>query len=410
MKTDLHSSFIDTQQGREAQSILLSCVHCGFCTATCPTYQLLGDERDGPRGRIYLIKQLLETGSATERTRTHLDRCLSCRSCETTCPSGVEYGRLLDIGRDIVETQTARTAPEQLMRRVMLAVLPYRYRFTPLLRLGQFFRRVLPSRLRQLVPEKQQALPWPSASHSRVVIALAGCAQPGATPNTNAAAARVLDRLGITLQEAAAAGCCGAMSYHLSEQAQGLDFARRNIDAWWPALEQGAEAIVVSASGCGTMVKDYGHLLAGDVVYAEKAARVSELALDLSELVAAQDLSSLKLAASDKRTAVHCPCSLQHGQQLPDSVQRILSDQGFHLVATQDGHLCCGSAGTYSLLQPELSEKLLNNKIEALTIDAPEQIVTANVGCQMHLASRAQVPVKHWIEILDEACQPGIAD
>ena len=404
MKTSLHPSFRDDPEVAEAETILRSCVHCGFCTATCPTYLELGDERDGPRGRIYLIKQLLEEGEASEKTRTHLDRCLTCRACETTCPSDVRYGRLLDIGRHIVERQQTRPLFERSLRRALLFVLPYPRRFGPLLKLGQLFRPLLPGFLKRQVPRRQSPLQRPSGSHTRVVIALSGCAQASATPNTGIAAARVLDRLGIAVLEPPGGGCCGAMSHHLAEPEQARRFARRNIDAWWPAVEAGAEAVVVSASGCGTMVKDYGELLAGDERYAARAETISSLACDLSELIESQDLSSLTFRPVRGSTAVHCPCSLQHGQQLPGSLDRILARAGIELAPTRESHLCCGSAGTYSLLQPGLSDTLLENKLAALAVGAPARIVTANVGCQLHLASRASVPVQHWIELLDEAC------
>ncbi len=403
MKTHLHPRYRDTSECQEAEAIIRSCVHCGFCTATCPTYQELGDERDGPRGRIYLIKQLLEEGSATAKTRKHLDRCLSCRACETTCPSGVQYGRLVDIGRHRVERQQRRPMLERMLRWGLRQVLPYPKRFIFLLRLGQLLRPLLPVYVRSKIPLQQKPSPWPQTRQGRIMVALAGCAQPGATPNTNAAAARVLDKLGITLVEPPKAGCCGAMSYHLSEHEEALTFFRRNIDAWWPVVEGGAEAIVISASGCGTMVKDYGQLLAKDPAYAEKARAISAMTKDLSEIIGAEDLSALRLKDKGQKTAVHCPCSLQHGQQLPDSVDRILSDAGFNLAETKDRHLCCGSAGTYSLLQPKLSQQLLENKLRALTVDNPGRIVTANVGCQMHLATKADVPVQHWIEVIDES-------
>ncbi len=407
MQTKLHPLFKNSPQGEEADAILRSCVHCGFCNATCPTYQELGDERDGPRGRIYLIKQLLEEGQATAKTRRHLDRCLNCRSCETTCPSGVEYGRLVDIGKEIIEQQQSRPMGERFLRWGMRQIMPYPRRFTPLLRLGQFFRPLLPGFLKHHVPVRQSSLPWPSSkSHSRVMLALAGCVQPGSTPNTNAAAATVLDKLGVTLVEEARAGCCGALSYHLSEHDEGLDFMRRNIDAWWPAIEAGAEAIVVTASGCGTTVKDYGHLLRHDDNYAMRASRVSELAKDLSEILLNEDLASLPMKPDMLKTAVHCPCSLQHGQQLPNSVEMVLQESGVNLVETTEKHLCCGSAGTYSILQPQLSQKLLDNKVKALMVDAPERIVTANIGCQLHIESKSPVPVRHWIEILAERMGP----
>lgn len=406
MQTNLVQHFAVTPEGQEAEAILRSCVHCGFCTATCPTYQELGDERDGPRGRIYLMKQFLEGGETTEKTREHLDRCLSCRSCETTCPSGVQYGRLLDISRGLMEEHLERPRNERWLRWALLRVLPNRRLFGALLKLGQLTRPLLPEPLRSKVPPKRTASSWPAGSHSRVALALAGCVQPSAAPGTNAAAARVLDRLGITLVEAPQAGCCGAVRYHLSEHEAGLDDMRRNIDAWWPAIEGGAEAIVMTASGCGAMVQDYGHLLKNDPRYADKARRVSELSIDLAAYLLKQDLSALNLSAGaeDKgKVAVHCPCTLQHAMKQGGTVEQLLQKAGLELAATRDGHLCCGSAGTYSVLQPELSQKLLANKLEALSGDNPERIVTSNIGCQLHLETRSGVPVQHWIELLDPA-------
>ncbi|MDH5785220.1 MAG: glycolate oxidase subunit GlcF [Chromatiales bacterium] len=403
MKTDIHAAFKSLPEIDEAESILRSCVHCGFCTAVCPTYQQLFDERDGPRGRIYLIKQLLEGGEVTERTRTHLDRCLTCRSCETTCPSGVQYGRLIDIGRGVLEQKLPRKTGARLIRWTLRQILPYKGRFGSLLKVGQLVRPVMPAPIKKKIPPKQTPLPWPAGSHKRVMLALEGCAQPDATPNTHIAAARVLDRLGVSLVTAPAAGCCGAVSYHLAAHDEGTEFFKRNIDAWWPAIEQGAEAIVISASGCGAMVKEYGHLLKDDPEYAEKAQRVAELAKDLSEVIAAEDLSTLKTTADKKKLAFHCPCTLQHAQQLSGVVEDILMRFGFDLAQTRDKHLCCGSAGTYSILQPKMSKRLLKNKLEALTMDAPSVIATANVGCQLHLATESSVPVYHWIELVDQA-------
>ncbi len=402
MKTDLIPLYQATPEGREAEEILRNCVHCGFCTATCPTYQELNDERDGPRGRIYLIKQLLEGGEVTDKTRKHLDRCLTCRSCETTCPSGVKYGRLIDFGRAAVEKVAPRPTSERLKRWTLRQVLPRRQLFGTLLKLGQAVRPVLPKELQVKMPPKRRPHSiWPSNRHPRVMLALAGCAQPSATPNTNLAAARVLDRLGITLVEESKAGCCGAVSYHLGAHDEGLDYMRRNIDAWWPAVEAGAEAIVMTASGCGSMVQEYGHALANDPMYADKAQRISELAKDLSEILLAEDLSQLNLGELNERIAVHCPCTLQHAMKQGGSVEQILSNAGIELIKTKDKHLCCGSAGTYSILQPEISQKLLKNKLAALTIEQPDRIVTANVGCQLHLETKAKVPVQHWIELLD---------
>ncbi|NVK01934.1 MAG: glycolate oxidase subunit GlcF [Oceanospirillaceae bacterium] len=401
MKTNIVQTFLNTPDGAEAEQILRTCVHCGFCTATCPTYQELNDERDGPRGRIYLIKQLLETDEVTEKTRTHLDRCLTCRSCETTCPSGVQYGRLVDIGRGIVEKKLERPVGQKLARWGLRQLLPYSKRFGAAIAVGQVFKPLIPGKLGAKIPPKRKASPWPKQRHARVMLALAGCAQSSAAPNTNAATARVLDKLGITLVEAPDAGCCGAVSYHLSAHDEGLDFMRRNIDAWWPAVEAGAEAIVMTASGCGAMVQEYGHLLRNDAQYAQKAKRISELTKDISEVLLHEDLSSLKPTTEGEKVAIHCPCTLQHAMKQGTSVDQVLTKLGFDLAATKDKHLCCGSAGTYSILQPELSERLLNNKVKALTGDNPTQIVTSNIGCQLHIETKAPVPVSHWIELLD---------
>lgn len=400
MQTNIHPDIAALPNAKEAEDILRSCVHCGFCNATCPTYQHFGDERDGPRGRIYLIKQLLETNEVSEKTQTHLDRCLTCRSCETTCPSGVKYGRLVDIGRGIIEQKVARSPSDRFIRWSLRKILPYPKRFGFLLFWGQLFRPLLTGKLKAKVPPKKVASPWPASSHNRKMIALAGCAQSLTTPNTNAASARVLDKVGITLVEAPKAGCCGAVDYHLGAHDDGLNAMRKNIDAWWPAIEAGAEAIVMTASGCGAMVKEYGELLADDPDYAEKAHRVAELTQDISEVLGEENLSQLKVREI-KPTAYHCPCTLQHGQQLKGGVEAILKKVGVPLTKTTDKHLCCGSAGTYSILQPETSQQLLDDKLDALSIGQPEQIVTANVGCQMHLETKADVPVKHWIELLD---------
>ncbi|MGH1487324.1 MAG: glycolate oxidase subunit GlcF [Cellvibrionaceae bacterium] len=401
MQTSIHPEMAALPNVSEAEDILRACVHCGFCTATCPTYQHFGDERDGPRGRIYLIKQLLETNEVTEKTQGHLDRCLTCRSCETTCPSGVQYGRLVDIGRGIVEEKVERKPIDRFTRWALRTILPYPKRFGFLLFWGQLFRPLMFGALKAKVPPKKQASPWPASSHERKMIALAGCAQSITTPNTNAATARVLDKLGVTLVEAPEAGCCGAVDYHLAAHDDGLNAMRKNIDAWWPAIEAGAEAIVMTASGCGAMVKEYGELLADDPKYAEKAQRVTGLTKDISEVLSGEDLGVLNINEK-KATAYHCPCTLQHGQQLKGGVEAILEKAGVPLTKTKDKHLCCGSAGTYSILQAKTSQQLLNNKLDALTIDNPEQIVTANVGCQMHLETKADVPVKHWVELLDQ--------
>ena len=403
MQTTLQEKYKNSAVGREAETILRSCVHCGFCTATCPTYQLLGDELDGPRGRIYLIKQMLEGAPVTRRTQLHLDRCLTCRACETTCPSGVRYGRLVDIGRELVERSVHRGRLAAATRAVLRTVLPRRRLFAILLRLGQGARRLLPAALRRKIPAPQTPGPWPpAAAGTRQMLAFAGCVQDGATPRTNVAAAQVLARLGISLLPAPeAAGCCGAVSYHLSDHAAALASARSNIDAWWPWVERGIEAIVICASGCGVMLKDYAALLAQDPVYGEKARRIAALAKDLSEVIAAEPLPALPGAATVS-VAFHAPCTLQHGQKIVGVVESILTRAGFKLTTVENAHLCCGSAGTYSLLQPRLARRLLTNKIAALQHQQPDQIATANIGCQLHLATQASVPVRHWIELLAE--------
>jgi glycolate dehydrogenase iron-sulfur subunit len=410
METHLADFIRETTEGREAEAILRRCVHCGFCTATCPTYQLLGDELDGPRGRIYLMKQVLEGAPVTERTQLHLDRCLTCRACETTCPSGVEYGRLVDIGRHVVESRVPRSSLDTFKRGALRAVLPHTGRFNTLLRIGQTVRPLLPRQLKEKVPQRTPAAkPWPQRRHARTMLVLEGCVQPSLAPATNAAAARVLDRIGISLLKIPQAGCCGAVSFHLNAHEEALQYMRRNIDAWWPEIERGAEAIVMTASGCGVMVKDYAHALAHDSEYAERARRVSELTRDVSEIISAEQESIMIPArhgepqASRRTVAFHSPCTLQHGQRLKNVVEPILARLGYDLAVVADAHLCCGSAGTYSLLQPELSARLLERKIESLTRDAPAEIYTANIGCQSHLQTATDIPVRHWIEALDDA-------
>lgn len=402
MQTNIIKQYLDTPKGQQADSILRSCVHCGFCTATCPTYQLLGDELDSPRGRIYLIKQMLEGNEVSAKTQLHLDRCLTCRSCETTCPSGVQYGRLIDIGRELAEQQVDRPVFNKLLRIALRKIIPYPKRFSLLVKLASLVKPVMPKMLSKKIPSVAKAPVWAESNHQRRMLVLQGCAQSIATPDTNSATARILDRLGIQMIAAEKAGCCGAVSHHLSATEEGHEFVRRNIDAWWPYIEQGIEAIVMTASGCGVMVKDYGHLLANDIHYADKAKKVSALTKDISEILQTEDLSSLSNGPVNKKVAFHSPCTLQHGQQLTGVVESILSNVGFSLTPVSDPHLCCGSAGTYSILQSNLSQQLLSNKLQSLQQGKPEIIATANVGCQMHMASKADVPVKHWVELIDE--------
>ena len=425
MQTALAPEFQGTPDGIAAEAILRKCVHCGFCTATCPTYQLLGDELDGPRGRIYLMKQVLEGATPTRATQLHLDRCLTCRNCETTCPSGVQYGQLVDIGRKIVEAKVERPAGERALRWLLKEGLTSPL-FAPAMALGKLARPLLPDRLKDKVPgtSHPRAKLWPQREHPRKVLMLAGCVQPAMLPNINSATARVLDAAGIQTLVAAKAGCCGALRSHLNDHAGGLADMRRNIDAWWPQVSAGTvEAIVMNASGCGVAVKDYGHALAADPAYADKAARISALTRDLSELlpeiVAALKprLVALPRPAGERgegapssparrveRLAFHPPCTLQHGQQLRGGVEAAFRELGFEItVASNEAHLCCGSAGTYSVLQPELSHQLRDRKLGHLAELQPSAILSANIGCIQHLQSGTATPVKHWVEALDEA-------
>ncbi|SFA79340.1 glycolate oxidase iron-sulfur subunit [Collimonas sp. OK607] len=413
MQTNLADFIKNTRAGKEADAILRACVHCGFCTATCPTYQLLGDELDGPRGRIYLIKQVLEGAPATAKTQSHLDRCLTCRNCESTCPSGVEYGRLLDIGRKVVEDQVPRPVAQQLTRKLLKEFLPRPWLFKPAMAAGQLLRPLLPRKLQNKIPEKQEAgvlqKKQTLRQHARKMLLLDGCVQPAMSPNINSAAARVFDALEVQLLVAPKAGCCGAIRYHLNDQAGGLDDMRRNIDAWWPYVigsnGEGVEAIVMTASGCGVTVKEYCHLLAADPLYAVKAKAVSALTKDLSEILPEFEIElQQKLRGKfPERVVYHPPCTLQHGQQIRGKVEGLLRGVGVDVQLCADSHLCCGSAGTYSVLQPELSYRLRDNKLEKLQASHPDMIVSANIGCLTHLQSGTQTPVKHWIELLDQA-------
>jgi glycolate oxidase iron-sulfur subunit len=427
MQTDLAPEFKGTREGEEADAILRKCVHCGFCIATCPTYQLLGDELDGPRGRIYLMKQMLEGAAVTRSTQLHLDRCLTCRNCETTCPSGVQYGRLVDIGRGLVEERVARPAGERALRWLLKEGLTSPL-FGPAMAIGKLARPLLPHALKDKVPAPAgpRAHQWPTRVHQRKVLMLTGCVQPSMMPNINSATARVLDAAGIQTLVADGAGCCGAIRTHLGDREGGLDHMRRNIDAWWPLVEgiggqPKVEAIVMNASGCGVTVKEYGHALAHDPQYAERAQRISAITRDVSELLPDM-LPKLKRklgltvprsatqaagSAAEKpamRLAYHPPCTLQHGQQLREGVETHLNALGFDVQrAPYDSHLCCGSAGTYSLLQPALAHALRDRKLASLApIDAPV-IVSANIGCIQHLQTGTTTPVRHWIEVLDKA-------
>jgi glycolate oxidase iron-sulfur subunit len=404
MQTNLADFIKGTREGEEADAILRACVHCGFCTATCPTYQVLGDELDSPRGRIYLIKQVLEGVAPTRKTQLHLDRCLTCLNCETTCPSGVKYGRLVDIGRKVVEERVARPFTDRVKRTMLKEFLPRTGLFKPAFKAGQAVRPLLPYSLQDKVQPAHRAGPWPRREHARKMLVLAGCVQPAMAPDINAATARVLDSLGVQLIEAPKAGCCGAVRYHMNDQAAGLDDMRRNIDAWWPYVEQ-VEAIVMTASGCGFTVKEYGHLLAHDPHYAAKAERISAMTRDLSEILPEfeGEIAARMAGRVKERIAFHPPCTLQHGQKIRGKVEGVLRAAGVDVVLCADSHLCCGSAGTYSVLHPEIAHALRDRKLANLEATGAKEIVSANIGCITHLQSGTDTPVTHWIELIDRA-------
>ncbi len=403
MQTNLADFIKDTAQGKEADAILRACVHCGFCTATCPTYQILGDELDGPRGRIYMIKQVLEGVEPTKKTQQHLDRCLTCRNCESTCPSGVQYGRLVDIGRSVVEEKVGRTFAERLTRGALRKGLLSKNLFTAGMAIGRAVKPVLPKALKSKVPPLRAQGAWPTATHARTMIVLDNCVQSAMAPAIDFAAARVLDKAGVSLKWVAAGGCCGALSHHLNAHDEAVEKVRANIDAWWPLIEGGAEAVVGTASGCSVMLKDYGHFMQHDATYAEKAKKVAALSKDVSEVIVAEwpKLKSM-LKPSNEKIAYHPPCTMQHGMKLKGGVETMLKDMGYTLAPVADSHLCCGSAGTYSVLQPDISNELKARKVASLTADSPAQIATSNIGCMTHIQSGTTLPVKHWIELLDE--------
>lgn len=403
MQTNLDKRFQQDPAAGAIESILRKCVHCGFCNATCPTYQLRGDELDGPRGRIYQMKQYLEGAPATAETQLHLDRCLTCRSCETTCPSGVHYSRLLEFGREKIDEDLPRPVWQRFKRRAIVRLFNSGRVFESLVRLGQTVSPLLPKIISKSIPAKQSPPKPPTNRNDRRVLMLSGCVQPALTPNTNAMASRVLDQLGISAIEIEERHCCGAVGLHTSQAEQGKQQARRLIDLWWPHVESGIEAIVISASGCGVTVKEYGELFKNEPDFAQRAARISELACDVSELIGRELDDKPKAKSVSKRVAIHTPCTLQHGLGLKGSVEPILEKVGYQICRVEDAHLCCGSAGTYSILQPAMSKQLQVNKQKALTVDKPDVIATANIGCQLHIGIGSEVPVVHWVELVYEA-------
>lgn len=396
MQTQLPEHLLASDRGQRANAILRSCVHCGFCNATCPTYQLLGDELDGPRGRIYLIKDFLETQQQSPRLRQHLDRCLTCRACETTCPSGVQYGELLEIARNRMAND--RTLWSRLIVAGLKYFVPNRIRFRVVVQLGNLFRRFLPKQVRQQVPPLGKQVETVSPEkHSRKIVLLGGCVQSVSTPEVNRTLRLLLHTRNIECVEVAREGCCGSLALHLGDEEAAIKAMAVNVDALGPAAAD-AEAIVSTASGCGVTVKDYGRHLASTPL-ASQAASFADKTMDVAEYLAG---TGINFAASmpGKRIAWHSPCSLQHGQGVRDPVEKILKAAGYTLTDVPDRHLCCGSAGTYSLLQGEISNELRERKLQALGNDAPDVIATANVGCQLHLASAASVPVVHWLQLL----------
>lgn len=409
MQTFITNDLINTADGREANRILRSCVHCGFCTAACPTYRLLGDELDSPRGRIYLIKGLLEGDVTTEKTMLHLDRCLTCRACETFCPSGVQYGHLLDIGRKHLERKIKRNQFSKFQRYVLRQILPYRNRFTYLLKLGQYVRPVLPGKLKTVIPPRGKNKPVRVGQHDRKMVLFRGCVQPALSPQTNISATRILGKLGIEAMTVPGESCCGAIDFHMAETGSAERFMKRNIDVWWPLVEAGIEAIVSTASGCGVMLKDYAYILRDDPEYSEKAAAIRSLVRDISEIISQEDLGLLKkqIAGNTKKLVFQNPCTLQHGQKLPDKTEKILQQLGFDLLPVSDKHICCGSAGVYSIFQKKISGQLQHLKLDNLLANRPDVITTANIGCQIHLQKVSGVPVKHWVVMVDEACGAG---
>ena len=402
MKTSITQSIIATAQGKNADRILRKCVHCGFCNATCPTYQLTGDELDGPRGRIYLIKQVLEGYRPGPHTRTHLDRCLTCRNCESTSPSGVDYGEVLDIGRKLVSEQEKRPFTDHIKRTALRKVFLNKRVFQSAITAAQATRNLLPADLKRKIPGKpDQLMAWPEKEHDRKIILLQGCVQPALQPNIDRAAAIVLDRLGIQTLRIPGNGCCGAISHHMDAHDEALNYIKYNIDSWWPSIESGhVEAIISTASGCGVTIKEYGRLLADDAHYRTRAAKTSELSRDLSEILADEPLAEQLTKTSYTTVAFHPPCTLQHGQQVHGKVEAILTASGLNLAAFNESHLCCGSAGTYSILQKTMADKLRDRKLSNIEAAEPEVITTANIGCLLHLQGGTDIPVRHWIELL----------
>lgn len=390
MQTNLLPELLATKNGKRADDILRKCVHCGFCNATCPTHIIDGDELEGPRGRIYLIKEMLEGQAVTNTTLQHLDSCLTCLNCQTTCPSGVQYGELAEIGKEFIERQKIRSNVSRIKRWLICKILPYPKRFMPFV----FFARAF--NLLPAAPEKIATATLSNASEK--VLLLDGCVQSVTNANINHHLKNILNNLGIQAYSQKKVQCCGAIEHHNGQAYHALDRIRANIDSWWPHIEQGASAIIMTASGCGSTVKEYARLLSDDPVYAKKALKISQLTKDASEFLADYPLSRCNMSVD--KIAFHPPCTLQHDQQINGVVENILRRAGYQLLTFKDAHLCCGSAGTYSILQPGMATKIRNNKLQHINNCNPDIIATANIGCLLHLQKGTHTQVKHWLELV----------
>lgn len=400
MQTSLAKNFLQTLDGRQVDDILRACVHCGFCNATCPTYQLTGDELDGPRGRIYLIKNFFEGKPSSTVSMKHLDRCLTCLSCETTCPSGVKYGDLVDIGREYMEKEIGRTIIDKIKRRLIIDTFSRPSRAAMLFSIARFLRHLLPPKLADKIPAKPIVSPIPALFTSeRKLLTIKGCVQSVVAPQINAAASKVLSHLDIRLEEAKS-NCCGALAFHLMDIKSAKKTIRDNIDNWYRSLLEENEYLVITSSGCSHFIKQYNKIMQTDHKYAEKARIVAQRTLDLAEM--AMDLVRSTAIPKNRKVAFHSPCTLQHGQKIIGNIESLLRKAGYTLTTVQNSHLCCGSAGSYSLLEAKLSTRLLQDKITSLEAGQPDIIATANIGCLIHLQSATKTPVKHWIELLQD--------
>ena len=424
MQTNFKSKQLKDPRIAEVDKILRKCVHCGFCIATCPTYVLLGDERDSPRGRIYLIKQMFERGrKASAQVQHHVDRCLSCLSCMTTCPSGVDYMHLVDHARAHIEETGRRSFIDRSIRSLLAAVVPYPDRFRLALRgarlvrpLAGVFKKVGLPQLAAMMELAPNRLLMPSASYEgpgtaatkterrKRVILLAGCAQQVLRPEINDATIRLLARRGVDVEVAPGAGCCGALVHHMGREAAAIAMAKRNVDAWTRLIDKSGavDAVVVNTSGCGTTVKDYGHMLRHDTQYAERAAKLAAITRDVTEFLGTYDMGPPKRWSS-LRVAYHSACSMQHGQRIIDDPRKLLRNAGFTVTEIPEGHICCGSAGTYNILQPVIAGQLRERKVANIRSVRPDVVAAGNIGCISQLAIGMDIPIAHTVELLDWA-------